>query len=116
MRVYLDHNATTPVRAEACAAIDAALRLHWGNPSSVHAEGAAARACVERGREEVAALLGALPDEVVFTAGATESNNTALQGCRRSAERPGSIVSSAVEHPSVDAPLEALAQAGWGGP
>ncbi len=113
MRVYLDHNATTPVRAEAIAAIESALRLHWGNPSSVHAEGAAARALVERGRETVAALLGAEPEEVIFTAGATESNNTALQGCRHFAARPGSIVSSTVEHPSVDAPLEALAQAGW---
>ena len=113
MRVYLDHNATTPVREEAQAAMQAALRLHWGNPSSVHAEGAAARALVERGREQVAALLGALPDEVVFTAGASESNNTALFGCLRSGAAPGSIVSSGVEHPSVDAPLEALAQAGW---
>ncbi len=113
MRVYLDHNATTPVRAEAIAAMESALRVHWGNPSSVHAEGAAARAVVERGREEVAALLGAEPDEVVFTAGATESNNTALLGCLRSGGRPGCVVSSAAEHPSVDAPLAALEQAGW---
>jgi cysteine desulfurase len=113
MRVYLDHNATTPVREEALAAMQAALRLHWGNPSSVHAEGAGARALVERAREQVAALLGALPDEVVFTAGASEANNTALLGLLRSGARPGSIVSSSVEHPSVDAPLEALAQAGW---
>ena len=113
MRVYLDHNATTPVRAEAIAAMEDALRRCWGNPSSVHAEGAAARALVERGREQVAALLGALPQEVVFTAGATESNNTALLGCTSGAGRPGSVVSSSVEHPSVEAPLEALAQAGW---
>jgi cysteine desulfurase len=113
MRVYLDHNATTPVRAEVLAAIDDALRRGWGNPSSVHAEGAAARALVERGREQVAALLGAEPEQVIFTAGATEANNTALRGCLRPAARPGSIVTSPVEHPSVDAPLEALAQAGW---
>lgn len=113
MRVYLDHNATTPVRAEAVAAMESALRVHWGNPSSVHAEGAAARALVERGRERVAALLGAEPDEVLFTAGATESNNTALLGCLRSDGRPGGIVSSTAEHPSVDAPLDALARAGW---
>ena len=113
MRVYLDHNATTPVREEALAAMQVALRLHWGNPSSVHAEGSGARALVERAREQVAALLGALPEEVVFTAGASESNNTALLGCLRTGLRPGSIVSSAAEHPSVDAPLDALAQAGW---
>ncbi len=83
MRVYLDHNATTPVRDEAIAAIESALRRTWGNPSSVHAEGAAARASVERAREAVAALLGAEPDEIVFTAGATESNNQVLLGLLR---------------------------------
>jgi cysteine desulfurase len=113
MRVYLDHNATTPVRDEAIEATSAALRRDWGNPSSVHAEGAAARAAVERARAEVAALLGAEPDEVVFTAGATESNNTAIRGCARAGEPPGSVVASAAEHPSVDAPLAALEAAGW---
>ena len=113
MRVYLDHNATTPVRAEAIDATLAALRDGWGNPSSVHAEGAAARARVERARESVARLLGAEPDEVVFTAGATESNNTAIRACAARASGPGSIVTSAAEHPSVDAPLDALAAAGW---
>jgi cysteine desulfurase len=113
MRVYLDHNATTPVREEAIAAIESALRRAWGNPSSVHAEGGAARACVERAREEVAALLGAEPGEVVFTAGATESNNQVLQGLLHRGGAPGSVVSSAAEHPSVEAPLEALEAAGW---
>src|SRR5262245_35341662 len=112
-RVYLDHNATTPVRAEAILAMEAALRRCWGNPSSVHAEGAAARAEVERARAEVAALLGAEPEEIVFTAGATEANNTAIRGCARAPERPGRIVASAAEHPSVDAPLAALEAAGW---
>src|SRR3990172_6539559 len=96
-RVYLDHNATTPVRAEAIHAVEAALQRTFGNPSSVHAEGAAARAVVERARAEVAALLAAEPEEVVFTAGATESNNTAIRGCL-GAEGPGSIVASAAEH------------------
>jgi len=112
LRVYLDHNATTPVRAEAIHAMEAALQRAFGNPSSVHAEGTAARAVVERARAEVAALLGAEPEEVVFTAGATESNNTAIRGCADRAA-PGSIVASAAEHPSVDAPLAALAAAGW---
>src|SRR5262245_37518996 len=85
----------------------------WGNPSSVHAEGAAARAAVERARAQVADLLGAEPDEVVFTAGATESNNTAIRGCARAAGRPGSVVASAAEHPSVEAPLAALEADSW---
>src|SRR5262245_40813769 len=113
MRVYLDHNATTPVREEAIEAMAEVLGRAWGNPSSVHAEGAAARAAVERARAQVADLLGAAPDEVVFTAGATEANNTALRGCARAGERPGSLVASAAEHPSVDAPLAALEAAGW---
>jgi cysteine desulfurase len=68
---------------------------------------------VERARAEVAALLGAEPEEVVFTAGATEANNTALEACRRAGGRPGSVATSAVEHPSVEAPLAALEAAGW---
>jgi cysteine desulfurase len=111
--VYLDHNATTPVRDEAIEATERALHHAWGNPSSVHAEGAAARAVVEQARAQVAALLGAEPDEVVFTAGATESNNAAIRGCAQGRERPGSLVASAAEHPSVDAPLAALEAAGW---
>jgi cysteine desulfurase len=113
MRVYLDHNATTPVREEALLAMERALRETWGNPSSVHAEGAAARAAVERARAEVAGLLGTEPDAVVFTAGATESNNTAIRSAARAAGRPGSLVASAAEHPSVDAPLAALEASGW---
>ena len=71
-RVYLDWNATAPLRPEARAAMLAALELA-GNPSSVHAEGRAARAAVERARAQVAALVGCSPEEVVFTAGATEA-------------------------------------------
>jgi cysteine desulfurase len=106
MRIYLDHNATTPLRPEVIEAMARALRDRWGNPSSVHAEGAAARAAVERAREQVAALAGARPAEVVFTAGASEANNTVLSGVGRH------LVTTAVEHPSVLAPAEALAARG----
>ena len=71
-RVYLDHNATTPLRAEAQAAMVAAMDV-VGNPSSVHAEGRAAKAVVERARAQVADLVGCLPNQVVFTSGATEA-------------------------------------------
>ncbi len=109
MRIYLDHNATTPVRTEVVSAMSAVLRDGFGNPSSTHAEGAAARRLVEKARGEVAALLGADPDEVVFSAGATEANNTVLKGLvsMHSAEdaKPEIAISS-VEHPSVLEPCE----------
>jgi cysteine desulfurase len=76
-RAYLDHNATAPIRPEVVEAVAAALRA-GGNPSSVHAEGRAARARVEAAREAVAALVGARPREVVFTSGGTEANAMAL--------------------------------------
>jgi len=111
VRIYLDHNATTPPREEVVEAMQRVLREAWGNPSSTHAEGAAARAAVERAREQVAGLVGCAPGEVLFTAGATEANNTALIGVLSG--EPRHIVSSAVEHPSVEAALDALAARGW---
>ncbi len=107
MRIYLDHNATTPVRAEVVEAMAAALRERFGNPSSTHAEGAAARAAVERAREQVAELLGADPRAVTFSSGATEANNAALRGVLASSGRRH-IVTTTVEHPSVEEPLRAL--------
>src|SRR5690349_24161618 len=83
-RVYLDWNATTPLRSEARAAMAAALD-HAGNPSSVHAEGRQARRLVEEARAAVANAVGALPRNVVFTSGGTEANALALKpGLRRS--------------------------------
>jgi cysteine desulfurase len=112
IRTYLDHNATTPVRDEVADAMDRALRELYGNPSSVHAEGAASRAAVERARGEVASLLGVDPRDVLFTGGASEANNTVL---RRVAPESGGrhVVTSNVEHPSVEAPLAALEEQGW---
>jgi cysteine desulfurase len=93
---YLDWNATAPLRAEAAAAMSEAF-AHWGNPSSVHRRGRAARRIVERGREAIAALLGGVdPSGVVFVSGGTEANHLALLGAGR--ER---ILVSAVEHDSV---------------
>jgi cysteine desulfurase len=115
MRIYLDHNATTPLRAEVFEAMTRVLRDEFGNPSSTHAEGAAARKRVERAREQVAAALGVAPEEVVFTAGATEANNAVLAGFasrRRAGEGRTRIVTSRVEHPSVLEPCERLEDAG----
>jgi cysteine desulfurase len=95
-RSYLDYNATAPIRDEVRDAVTEALALS-GNPSSVHAEGRAARSAVETAREKVAALVGARPEDVIFTSGATEANALAL------APRDGAswrCYVSAIEHPS----------------
>lgn len=99
-RTYLDWNATAPLRPEARTAMLAALDLQ-GNPSSVHAEGRAARAVVEDARERVAALVGAAPADVVFTSGATEANVTVLSGGW------STILVADIEHESVLHPAKA---------
>jgi len=113
-RIYLDHNATTPVAPEVLEAMWPWHRDHFGNPSSVHQEGREARVRLDEAREKVAALLGARAGEVVFTSGGTESNNFALLGV---ALMPGQtrrrIVTTAIEHPSVLNPLRQLAPLGF---
>lgn len=97
-RFYLDHNATTPLRPAARAAMVAALEP-FGNPSSVHAEGRAARALVEQARGPVAALVGGAARDVIFTSGATEALALALRpGWRRGREAWGGLLLSATEH------------------
>jgi len=114
MRVYLDHNATSPLRDEVVESMTRVLRGVHGNPSSVHEEGRSARAAVDRARDSVAALIGVAAEDVLFTAGATEANNTVLLGILRAREDDiRHIVTSAVEHPSVEAPLGALEGEGW---
>ncbi|MGZ8348119.1 MAG: cysteine desulfurase family protein [Allosphingosinicella sp.] len=93
--IYLDHNATTPLRPEPRAAMVEVLCV-VGNPSSVHRFGRTARRLVENAREQVAALVGASPTAVVFTSGGTEANALALAGCGRMR-----LLASAVEHSSV---------------
>jgi cysteine desulfurase len=102
-RVYLDWNASAPLRPQARAAMVDALSQS-GNPSSIHAEGRAARQIVERARAQVAALVGADPADVIFTSGATEANALALSpGWSRQPGQPpiARLLMSAVEHPSV---------------
>jgi len=102
--VYFDHNATTPLDPRVRAAMLPWLGERWGNASSTHRFGQAARNAVEEAREKVAALLGARPPEIVFTASGTEANNAVLfDAARRAAagNSPGQIVVSRLEHPSV---------------
>ena len=101
-RVYLDHAATTPVDPEVAEAMARVYRDGPGNPSSIYAEGRAARALVDQAREQVAATIGATPGEIVFTSGGTEADNLALRGVlkARRAERDG-FVTVATEHHAV---------------
>jgi len=109
--IYLDCNATTPVDPRVADAMIPVLREAYGNPSSGHREGRRARALVEAARAQVAACLGAQPEEVLFTSGGTESDNWAIRGL--AAARAGAhIVVTAVEHPAVLATARALEREG----
>ena len=99
-RVYLDHNASTPVHPEVVAEMLPFLTERFGNPSSVHAFGREAREGLDLAREKVARLLGVRPDEVVFTSGGTESDNFALKGLAE-ARGKGHIITSRIEHHAV---------------
>ncbi|MEE3326995.1 MAG: cysteine desulfurase family protein [Myxococcota bacterium] len=112
MRIYLDHNATTPLRAEVVQAMTAVLQGDFGNPTSTHEEGARARAQVEKARGQVARLLGTKDEAVIFTAGASEANNTVLYSLLDEVSSGRGLVTSAVEHPSVLEPARQLEKAG----
>lgn len=107
--IYLDNNASTPLDPEVWSAMAEAASVH-GNASSVHAEGQRARRAIEEARHEVAHLVGGRPDEVILTSGGTESNAMAIFGA--AADRPGRIVITGAEHPSVREPAARLAAAG----
>jgi cysteine desulfurase len=101
--IYLDHNATTPVDAAVLDAMLPYLRGEFGNPSSAHGLGGRAHEAVEAARAEVAALIGAAPDEIVFTSGGTEASNIAIRGAVRIDDTRRDVVTSTVEHPATEA-------------
>ena len=110
--IYLDHNAITPMRPEAIAAVCASLDV-FGNPSSVHAAGRAARDVLDRARGQVARALGAAPSEIVFTSGATEAAALAIRGSLGAAPAGRRrLVVTAVEHPCVLSLARTLEKAG----
>lgn len=110
--VYLDHNATAPPDPAVLAAMLPWLESQYGNPSSRHEYGRAARRAVDEARQQVAAALGAHPTEVVFVSGGSEANNLFLKGAA-ACLKPGLLAVSAVEHPCVIKPAEQLARQGW---
>jgi len=112
-RVYLDHNATTPVDSEVLAAMIPFFAEDYGNASSIHAFGQKCRAAVEEARESVAKLIGGRASEIAFTSGVTESNNQAIFGAVGAAKSGRKhIVTTAVEHSAVLAPCEELQRRG----
>lgn len=113
MQIYLDYSATTPPRSEAIALMQATLTAQWGNPSSLHEWGQRAATVVERARMQVADLLHAAPETVVFTAGGTEANNLAIIGVARQFKTPQHLIISSVEHSAVAEPARFLEQQGW---
>src|SRR3954462_10090119 len=112
--IYLDHNATTPLDPEVWEAMRAAW-LGGGNPESRHGAGRGARRALEGARETVARILGAFPDEVVFTSGGTEANNLAVFGLAGAAEGDGPrhAVASPIEHPAVSEAVARLEMDGF---
>jgi cysteine desulfurase len=100
--IYLDHNATTPVLAEAVEAMLPYLREHFANPSSTHGPGRRARDAVEAARADVAALLGCAAGEIVFTSGGTEGSNLAIRGMAEARAGRRHVVTSVIEHPSTE--------------
>lgn len=113
-RIYLDHNATTPIDPRVLDAMEPFLRESFGNPSSVeHEDGRRASVAVEAAREKVAAAIGARASEIVFTGSCTEANNIAILGVARANPDKRHLVTTKVEHPAVLEPARALEREGW---
>jgi cysteine desulfurase len=111
--IYLDYNASTPVDPAVAAAMRPLLEEAFGNPSSGHWASTPAKAALERARGQVAALIGAAPNEIVFTSGGSEANNLAIKGTFFALKREGAhIITTAIEHPAVLAPCRFLERLG----
>jgi cysteine desulfurase len=113
-RIYFDHAATTPLDERVLAAMLPYYRTVWGNPSSIYAEGREARKVLDGARREVAGVLGARPNDIVFTSGGSESDNLAIRGAAFGSLRRGRhIITSAIEHHAVLHTVEQLTQEGF---
>ena len=109
MEAYFDNSATTAPCSEAVSAVSDALVNCWGNPSSLHTSGNRAKELLDSSRSDIAKKLGCLPEEIYFTSGATESNNTAIFGAAETYRRNGNrIVTTAMEHPAAANPIAKL--------
>ena len=115
MRIYFDHNATTPVDPAVAETMARVMTEEFGNASSVHHFGQRAKAVLDEARSSVATLIGGEPSEIVFTSGGTESDNFALRGVAEALEPTGRkhLIASSIEHEAVLVTLRALARRGW---
>lgn len=113
MQIYLDYSATTPPRPEAVALMQQVSHQQWGNPSSLHAWGERAATTVEVARMQVAKLINASAESIIFTSGGTEADNLAIMGVARAHRTPQHMIISSIEHPAVSEPVRMLEQWGW---
>jgi cysteine desulfurase len=111
--IYLDYNASTPVAPQALEEMLPYLTEKYGNPSSSHAFGASLRAGIEQARERLALLLGCEASEIIFTSGATESNNMVIKGMAKAAGKGKHFITSGIEHPAVLEPCRHLERFGY---
>ena len=111
MAIYLDHNATTLIAPDVLDAMLPFLRDEFGNPSSSHALGRRAKDAVDTARGHVAALIGAQPNEIIFTSGGTEASNMAIRGIMHG-DGNRRVVTSSIEHPATEEPCNLLARQG----
>jgi cysteine desulfurase len=113
-RVYLDYAATTPTDPEVIKAMQPYFFDKFGNPSSIHAFGQEAKKAIEDSREKVASFLGAKPEEIIFTSGGTESNNSAVEGVAYALEGRGNhIITTVIEHHAITEPCKFLEKKGF---
>lgn len=112
-QIYLDYNASTPVDPQVLDGMLPYLKQKYGNPSSSHVFGVACRAGIEQARERVAGLLGSEASEIIFTSGATESNNMVIKGVATASPRGSHIITTKIEHPAVLAPCRYLEKQGY---
>lgn len=113
MQIYLDYSATTPTRPEAIALMQQALTQEWGNPSSLHHWGGQAATLLEQARMQVADLINANAEAIVFTSGGTESDNLAIMGVARQYDTPQHMIISSIEHSAIAEPARLLKHWGW---
>lgn len=113
MQIYLDYSATTPTRPEAIAAMQTVLTQQWGNPSSLHEWGQRAATVLEQARMQVAGLINAPAESIIFTSGGTEADNLAIMGVARLYSKPQHLIISSVENSAISEPARLLEQWGW---
>jgi cysteine desulfurase len=112
-RIYLDYNASTPIAPKVLESMMPYLTSKFGNPSSSHSFGVECKAAIEQSRERVAQLLSCSADEIVFTSGATESNNMVIKGIAKSAGKGRHFITSQIEHPAVLEPCRHVERFGY---